>query len=205
VKFVAWTTTPWTLPSNLALAVHPDFIYLKLKDIKRNEIFIVAENRVAELYKDPKTYEIIEKIKGIDLEGIEYEPLFNFFEERRKDGCFKVLAGTFVTADSGTGIVHCAPGFGVEDYKLCVDKKIIQPDNPALPVDANGKFTKEVGKYADMYFKDADKPIRQELKQNGRLLLESTYKHSYPYCWRSDTPLMYRAVDAWFIKVTAIK
>lgn len=102
----------------------------------------MAECRVADLYKDPKAYEVIEKIKGSDLEGTEYEPLFDFFQSRRSDGCFRVLAGDFVTADTGTGIVHCAPGFGHDDYKLCVEKKIIKPDDPVLPVDANGKFTK---------------------------------------------------------------
>jgi isoleucyl-tRNA synthetase len=205
VKFVAWTTTPWTLPSNLALAVNPNFIYLKIKDLKRNDTYIVAECRIQDLYKDPKAYELIEKIKGIDLEGTEYEPLFDFFKERRADGCFRVLAGDFVTSESGTGIVHCAPGFGHDDYKLCCEKKIIRPDNPVLPINENGKFTNEVGKYEGLYFKDADKPIKHDLKHNGRMIMESQYKHSYPFCWRSDTPLMYRAVDAWFIRVTAIK
>lgn len=139
------------------------------------------------------------------MEGTEYEPLFDFFKERRADGCFRVLAGEFVTADSGTGIVHCAPGFGHDDYKLCCEKKIIRPDNPVLPVNENGVFTKEVGKYEGLYFKDADRPIKQDLKHSGRMIMESQYKHSYPFCWRSDTPLMYRAVDAWFIRVTAIK
>lgn len=94
------------------------------------------------MYKDPKDYEIIEKIKGADLEGTEYEPLFKFFEDRRKDGCFRVIAANFVDADIGTGIVHCAPGFSHNHYKLCVENKIIKPDNPVLPIDANGKFTK---------------------------------------------------------------
>lgn len=205
VKFVAWTTTPWTLPSNLALAVNPNFTYLKIKDIKRNDTFIVAECRIQELYKDPKAYEVVEKIKGAELEGTEYEPLFDYFKERKVDGCFKVLAADFVTSDTGTGIVHCAPGFGADDYKICCEKKIIRPDNPVLPIDENGRFTKKVEEYAGMHFKEADKPIKQELKKRGRLLMESTFKHNYPYCWRSDTPLMYRAVDAWFIKVTEIK
>lgn len=115
-KLLAWTTTPWTLPSNLALAVHPDFTYVKIKDKKlvenkeEGEIWILAEARLNELYakiKDKKSaYEVIEKIKGKDLEGVEYEPLFNYFQEREKDGCFRVLCANYVTADSGTGIVH---------------------------------------------------------------------------------------------------
>ena len=113
VKFMVWTTTPWTLPSNLALAVKPDMDYIKIMDTKRNEVFIMAESRAKAFYgKDKKAFEVLEKFKGKDLEGKDYVPMFDFFADRKAKGCFKVICGDFVTEDSGTGIVHCAPGFG---------------------------------------------------------------------------------------------
>ena len=204
VKLLAWTTTPWTLPSNLALAVNPDFVYVKVKDPKRNEVFILAECRLKDFFGKEK-FEVLEKLKGSDLVGLEYVPLFDFFLDRQKDGCFKVQSAGFVTDSDGTGIVHCAPGFGEEDYKLCVEKKIIHPDNPPVPLDENGRFTKEVSTYAGMYVKDADKVIMEDLKQLGRLAKKGVIKHNYPFCWRSETPLIYKAVSTWFIRVTDIK
>ena len=125
--------------------MHPDFVYLKLKDIKLNKVLILAECRLESLYKKESDYEILEKIKGKDLEGIEYTPLFDYFEkERRPDGCYKVLCGDFVTSDTGTGIVHIAPGYGEEDYKISIENNIIKPDNPLDPLDANGFFTEAV-------------------------------------------------------------
>lgn len=123
--------------------------------------------------------------------GKEYVPLFDYFAERKKDGCFRVLGATFVTSDTGTGIVHAAPAFGEEDYKVCVKNKIIRPDDPPMPLDANGRFTEKVSDYKGIYIKDADKLIRAELKKRGRLLHDNQLKHSYPMCWRSDTPLIY--------------
>ena len=204
VKFVAWTTTPWTLPSNLALAVNPEFTYVKVKDLKRNEVFIFAECRLKDFFGKEK-YEVLEKMKGADLAGIEYVPLFDFFADRAKDGCFRVQTGAFVTDSDGTGIVHCAPGFGEDDYKLCVEKKIISPDSPPVPLDENGIFTKEVPAYEGLYVKAADEVIMKDLKQNGRLVKKGVCKHNYPFCWRSETPLIYKAVSTWFIRVTDIK
>jgi isoleucyl-tRNA synthetase len=204
VKFVAWTTTPWTLPSNLALAVNPEFTYVKVKDLKRNEVFIFAECRLKDFFGKEK-YEVLEKMKGADLAGIEYVPLFDFFADRAKDGCFRVQTGAFVTDSDGTGIVHCAPGFGEDDYKLCVEKKIISPDSPPVPLDENGIFTKEVPAYEGLYVKAADEVIMKDLKQNGRLVKRGILKHNYPYCWRSDTPLIYKAVSTWFINVSSMR
>jgi len=144
-------------------------------------------------------------MKGSDLEGTEYVPMFNYFEERGKDGCFRVQCADFVTDDAGTGVVHCAPGFGEDDYKMCVNKKIISPDNPPVPLDENGRFTEEVKDYVGVYVKDADKKIIKDLKEKGRVVRHETFKHNYPHCWRSDTPLIYKAVSTWFIKVTEIK
>ena len=123
------------MPSNLAVAVNPNFDYVKIKDVQRNEVYIIAECRLEDLYKTPAEYEVLEKMKGSELENLEYEPLFDYFADRRKDGCFKVLCADFVTTGKGTGIVHIAPGFGDDDYKISVKRGIISPDNPPVPVD----------------------------------------------------------------------
>ncbi|CAD8078640.1 unnamed protein product [Paramecium sonneborni] len=204
-KFVAWTTTPWKLPSNLALAVHPDLDYVKLLDKASNTHYILAQSRIIELYQDDKLYEIVQKFKGSELVGIEYVPLFNYFLERREQGCFRVLAANFVTSNDGTGIVHCAPGFGEDDYKACLKVAIINPSDPLVPIDSSGRFLESVKDFSGMYVKDADKEIRKVLKNNGRLIKDGEVKHNYPYCWRSQTPIIYKAINCWFIKVTAIK
>ena len=137
--------------------------------------------------------------------NIEYVPLFEYFLDRKQDGCFKVIAGDFVTDDAGTGVVHCAPGFGVEDYKVCLKNGLIRPDNPPVPLDENGRFTDQIPDYKGVYVKEADKEIRKVLRANGRLIADLQIRHNYPFCWRSDTPLIYKAVHCWFIKVTSVK
>ena len=179
-------------------------MYVKVKDLKRNEVFIFAECRLKDFFGKEK-YEVIEKIKGKDLEGTEYEPLFDFFINRREDGCFRVQCANFVTDSDGTGVVHCAPGFGEDDYRMCVEKKVIHPDSPPVPVDENGRFTKEISTFEGLYVKDADKVIMENLKERGRLVKKGTILHNYPFCWRSDTPLIYKAVSTWFIRVTSFK
>jgi isoleucyl-tRNA synthetase len=197
------------LPSNLALAVNTTFDYVKVKDLKRDITLILAECRLKDFFKkekDPKkAYTVLEKFKGEKLVGKAYKPMFDYFLERKDDGCFKVFAGTFVTSDAGTGIVHCAPGFGEEDYKMCVKAKIIKPDNPVCPIDEAGRFTDAVPNYKGIFVKDADKDIKKELKARGRLVEDRVTVHSYPFCWRSDSPLIYRSHASWFINVTDIK
>lgn len=145
-------------------------------------------------------------MKGKELAGIEYVPLFDYYyEERKADGCYKVLLGDFVTGEDGTGIVHIAPAFGVEDYNISVKNGIIRTDNPLCPIDESGNFDDTVLDFKGRYIKEADNDICKLLKSRGRLLSKSKIKHRYPYCWRSDTPLIYKAVKSWFIKVTAIK
>ncbi len=131
--------------------------------------------------------------------------MYPYFEKRREDGCFRVVCGDFVTSDTGTGIVHVAPGFGEDDYKVCVKNNVIKPDDPPVPIDDNGFFTAEVSDFKGIYVKEADKLIRKNLKERHHLLIDSSVKHNYPFCWRSDTPLIYKAVHCWFIKVTSIK
>jgi isoleucyl-tRNA synthetase len=137
--------------------------------------------------------------------GKEYVPLFNYFESRAVDGCFKVLADTYVTSDTGTGIVHCSPGFGADDYRVAVKAGIISPADPPVPIDENGRFKDLIADFKGMYVKDADKEVRKVLKANNRLLIDGNVRHNYPFCWRSETPLIYKAVHCWFIKVTDVK
>ena len=205
-NLIAWTTTPWTLPSNLACAVNPDFIYLKVLDEEKEKVYLIAEARLKDVLKQTniKKHKILEKIKGKELVGKKYTPLFNYMDHM-KETSFKVIEGKFVTKDTGTGIVHCAPGFGEEDYNACVANGIVEPGNVPMPMDDDGRFTPLVKDYAGQHFKEADPGIMKDLKEKGRLVSSGTIVHSYPFCWRSQTPLMYRAVDTWFIRVTDLK
>ncbi|KAJ3038350.1 isoleucine--tRNA ligase [Rhizophlyctis rosea] len=206
VAILAWTTTPWTLPSNLALCVHPDFDYVKIKDGETGSVWILLEKRLEVLYKDVKKakFTVLEKIKGKDLVGLEYEPIFGYYADR-KGTAFRVVSDGYVTDDSGTGIVHQAPAFGEDDYRVCVAHGIItgEGDLP-VPVDASGKFEPNIKEYAGMHVKEADKPIQKDLKARGRLIRQSQLSHQYPFCYRSDTPLIYKAVPGWFVRVSNI-
>lgn len=204
---VAWTTTPWTLPSNIALCVNGSFEYVKIQDEKTGKNYILLESLLTTLFKNPKKekLKVLEKIKGTDLKDLKYVPLFDYFYDKFKDYGFKVIVDDYVKNDSGTGIVHQAPSFGEEDYNAATKNGIITPDRlPPNPVDDNGKFTSEVADYAGIYIKDAERKIIKDLKEKGRILVDAQLMHSYPFCWRSDTPLIYRAVPAWFVRITEI-
>jgi isoleucyl-tRNA synthetase len=204
VAFLAWTTTPWTLPSNLAICVNPDFEYVKIKDEETGAVWILLEKCIPILYPKKGKYEILEKFKGHTLKGKTYVPLFDYFLHL-KDTAFRVMTDSYVTEDSGTGIVHSAPAFGEDDYRVCLDHKIItgEKDLPC-PIDATGCFTSEVKDYEGVNVKAADKQIQKDLKAKGRLIRQSQISHSYPFCYRSETPLIYRAVPSWFVRVTNI-
>ncbi|KAG8436243.1 hypothetical protein GDO86_007368 [Hymenochirus boettgeri] len=202
VSLVAWTTTPWTLPSNLALCVNPELIYIKLKDKSTGNIYVLMEARLSALYKAENEYEVLERFPGFKLKGKKYKPLFVYFQKAGESGAFTVVTDNYVKSEEGTGVVHQAPYFGADDYRVCMDFNIIQKDSvPVCPVDASGCFTQEVTDFAGQYVKDADKSIIKLLKEQGRLVHSSSYKHSYPFCWRSDTPLIYKAVPSWFVRV----
>uniref|UniRef100_A0A8V1ADD0 Isoleucine--tRNA ligase, cytoplasmic n=1 Tax=Gallus gallus TaxID=9031 RepID=A0A8V1ADD0_CHICK len=202
VSLVAWTTTPWTLPSNLALCVNPELQYVKLRDKATGKIYILMESRLIALYKSDSEYEILDRFPGIVLKGKKYKPLFEYFIQCKDQGAFTVLVDSYVKEEEGTGVVHQAPYFGADDYRVCMDFNIIQKDSvPVCPVDVSGCFTAEVTDFAGQYVKDADKNIIKLLKEKGRLVHSSSYKHSYPFCWRSDTPLIYKAVPSWFVRV----
>lgn len=153
---LAWTTTPWTLPSNLALAVHPEFEYIKIKDELTGNVYVLMEKRLEILYKDPKKakFQILERFTGKDMEGWEYVPIFNYFTEQFKGRGYKVLCDTYVTDDSGTGIVHNSPGFGEDDQRVCLANGVCSADGfIPCPVDEKGCFTDEVPDFAGQYVK----------------------------------------------------
>jgi isoleucyl-tRNA synthetase len=193
-----WTTTPWTLPSNLAIAVHPDVDYVTVE--ANGERYVLAEARVTayarELGEEPT---VVARYKGTDLLGRRYTPVFDYFVGR--ENAHQVLTADYVTTDDGTGLVHIAPAFG-EDDKVVTDAAGIEP---VVPVDARGRFTAEVPRYEDLHVFEANKPIIRDLRERGVLLRHETYDHPYPHCWRCDTPLIQRALSSWFIAVTTFR
>jgi isoleucyl-tRNA synthetase len=192
--FLAWTTTPWTLPSNLALMVGPEIDYVKVE--KDGKYYYLAENRKEAHFKEGER--VVGKVKGRDLAGKRYKPLFPFFKDR---DAFRVILEEAVSIEDGTGIVHAAPAFGEMDFFACKREGI----ELVCPVDNNGRFTEEVPTWAGVLVKDADKEIARELKKSGALFYQGTIRHRYPFCWRSDTPLIYKAVTTWFVAVEKIK
>lgn len=198
--FLAWTTTPWTLVSNLALAVHPKIIYLKIWDKKQKQHYFLAKDRLPSIYKDKEEYEVVQTLFGQDLVGKKYEPLFSYFVDRSHTA-FVVLGDEFVSIEEGTGIVHMAPAFGEVDFFACKKAGI----DPVCPVDNNGRFTAQIPKWEGLLVKDADKSILQTLKKENKVFYQGTIRHRYPFCWRSDTPLIYKAVHTWFVAVESLK
>lgn len=197
--FLAWTTTPWTLPSNLALAVGPDIDYVLVED--GEERYVMAEARLGAYYKDPAAVKIVARFKGSALAGTGYEPLFPYFAGLSEQGAFRVHLAPYVTTEDGTGIVHSAPGFGEDDYQTLKGTGV-----PIVcPVDAECAFTAEVPDYSGRFVKDCDKDIIERLKVEGKLVKREQYLHAYPHCWRCSSPLIYRAVSSWFVKIDPIK
>jgi len=193
-SFLVWTTTPWTLISNVALAVGKDVDYVKINF--NNKKIILAKERLSVIDGE---YEIISEMKGADLEGIEYEQLFGYVKTDKK--AFFVALGDFVSTEDGSGIVHIAPAFGADDYEL--SKKYNLP--MMQPVTRGGLFTAEVTDFAGQFVKDADKGIIQKLKEEGKLFRKETITHSYPFSWRHENvPVIYYARESWFIRTTSI-
>ncbi len=196
---LAWTTTPWTLPSNLALAVGPTIRYVKVKD--GADTYLLAKDRLPLYYKKPDAYQLLEELDGAKLVGLRYEPLFPYFAAKKADGAFRVCAADFVSTEDGTGVVHIAPGFGEDDYRLGQAEKL----PTVCPVDEEGRFTGAVPDYAGREVKDADADIMRRLKEEGKLVHRSTIQHSYPHCWRCDKPLIYKAISTWFVRVEQMR
>jgi isoleucyl-tRNA synthetase len=196
-SLLAWTTTPWTLPSNLALAVAPDVSYMRVRH--NGTIYILAEARVGAYEKELEGAEVLDAVLGSALVGRTYTPMFSYFADQ--PDAFRVIAGDFVTTEDGTGVVHLAPGFGEDDQRVCSDNGI----GLVVPVDSRGLFTSEVPDFEGMLVFDANPLIIRELKSRGVVLRHETYDHAYPHCWRTGKPLIYKAVSSWFVNVTAVK
>ena len=197
-RLLVWTTTPWTLPSNLAVAVGPDLSYEVHRDADGHE-YVLGANTVEHYTPQLEGAEHVGTITGDELAGAGYTPIFDFFVGT--DNAHRVLAADWVADDEGTGIVHIAPGFG-EDDKAISDEAGI----PTIaPVDEKGAFTDEVPPYAGMQVFQANGDIIRDLKEGGVVVRHDSYLHSYPHCWRTDTPLIYKAVSSWFVAVTEIK
>lgn len=198
----AWTTTPWTLPSNLAVCAGPSLSYVKVRDEDENLVFYMAEARLAEYQSRHPNLKVLERVDAESLRGRRYQPLFDYFAHERERGAFQVVLDDYVTSDEGTGLVHQAPAFGEDDRRAVHNAGI---ESFVCPVTMSGAFTDEVRDFAGQYVKDADKAITRHLRDAGALYEQAVIEHSYPYCWRSDTPLIYRAVPSWFVRVTEFK
>lgn len=208
--FVAWTTTPWTLPSNLGLCMGPEIDYVKILDKESGEYYIMAEARLSSYYKSADEYEIIYTRKGKDFLGARYEPLFPYFAnladpaecekvsgQKCAEGAFRMFNADYVSTEDGTGIVHIAPAFGEDDNKVFKGSGVPNVE----PIDAECKFTKEVSDYVGRFVKDCDKDIIARLKAEKKLVKKEQHTHSYPHCWRCGSPLIYRGIGSWFVKV----
>ena len=196
-RILAWTTTPWTLPSNLALAVGPDIDYAVIEH--DGQRYILAESRLDAYDKEFAGATQVASIKGSDLVGRGYEPLFNYFADT--PNAFQVLAGEFVTTEDGTGVVHMAPGFGEDDQIACNEVGIAT----VCPMDEHGQYTAEVSDWVGEHVFDANPQIIRYLKDEGVVVRHDSYDHSYPHCWRCSQPLVYRAIGSWFVTVTEFR
>lgn len=197
--FLAWTTTPWTLPSNLGLCVNPNVTYVKAR--VEGTVYYLAEDLLAKVFADVEVEpEILARMKGQDLEYREYEPLYPYAVGKIKKKAFYVICDDYVTTDEGTGIVHTAPAFGEDDNRVCrkYDMPFVQF------VDGKGDLTADTD-WPGVFVKDADPLILKDLKTKGLLFKAPVFEHSYPHCWRCDTPLIYYARESWFIKMTAVR
>ncbi len=200
VYLLAWTTTPWTLFSNMALAVNEEFEYAYVE--VENEIYILGKsvlNKFNKILGDEPN--IIKICKGKELVGIQYEPLIEYFIEKKLEGAFKVISADFVELDEGVGIVHIAPAFGEDDYWACKANNI-----PLVcPVDEKGRYTEQVIDFAGRNVIEANLEVLKFLKAKNKVILDGTLVHNYPHCWRCKTPLIYKAMDAWYFSVEKIK
>ena len=197
ISYLAWTTTPWTLPSNLALAVHPEIEYCLVESKNQGKV-VLAKDRLDAYARQLSDHTVLEQFKGDCLIGKEYTPLFDFAHH---PNAYKILEGDFIDTKTGTGIVHIAPAFGEDDFNIC-KKSNIQSFNP---VDLDGRFNESAGFLNGMDVFESNKAIIADLKKRGKLFLRENYRHNYPHCWRCDSPLIYRTISSWYVKVTDFK
>ncbi|MDG1817894.1 MAG: isoleucine--tRNA ligase, partial [Aquiluna sp.] len=214
VKLLAWTTTPWTLPTNFALAVGPEIEYSVIQaksSVLGEQQYLLATSLISGYLKElgfdsieDATAAVTKKLMGSDLAGIRYEPVFDFYRDAEKfdiENAWQVLVGDYVTADDGTGIVHQAPAYGEDDQMLCSAAGI----PTYVSVNERGEFTSLIEPYQGQHVFEANKPITQDLKSSGRLFRQASYEHNYPHCYRCKNPLIYKAVSSWFVETTKIK
>lgn len=222
--FLVWTTTPWTLPSNLMLAVKSDLDYctVKVENTLHDESnessventnqsaepvkYIVAKCLLKSVFKKYKgRYTVLDTFKGSDLEGVSYTPPFDYYTSRADTGGFRVLCADWVDSTTGTGIVHCAPAFGANDYDACLEAGVIsKTELPLCPLDNNGNYTQPVKEWEGVNVKVAEESIVLYLKQLGKLFKKEKIVHPYPFCWRSDTPLIYKVCECWYVEVSKL-
>ena len=195
LKMLAWTTTPWTLPANLALAVGPDIDYVVVPG-PEGELLVLAEAALERYSRELGEVEPVSRLKGTDLADRGYEPLFPYFADHANS--FRVLSGDFVETGEGTGVVHIAPGFGEDDQRIGEAAGI----SLVVPVDDEGKYTAEITEFSGQNVFEANPEVIKHLKAEGRVIRHETYDHNYPHCWRTDTPIIYRAINSWYVRVT---
>ena len=200
VYLLVWTTTPWTLPENLAMCAGANIDYVAVRDVtdEAKPVYIMAKLRLPAIFKKPEQYEVVAEFKGTELKGTSYEPIFPYFADKAAEGAFKVLNDDYVTTDDGVGIVHIAPAYGEDDFRVCKEAGMTAFVDP---LDDACAFTDAIPEYKGRFCKECDKDIIKQLKGMGKLVHQATIVHSYPYCDRTDTPLIYRAIDAWYVKV----
>ena len=200
VYLLIWTTTPWTLPENLMICAGAKIDYVAVRDLtdEAKPIYVMAKARLNTIFKKEEQYETVWEGKGTALKGWEYEPLFPYFADKKAEGAFRVLNDDYVTTDDGTGLVHIAPAYGEDDFRVCKEAGMYAIVDP---LDAAAAFGPQVPEYQGRFCKDCDKDIIKRLKAEGKLVHQATIVHSYPYCDRTDTPLIYRAIDAWYVRV----
>lgn len=196
-KILIWTTTPWTLPSNLAVAVGPEIEYSIVED--GDIYYVLATEALSRYQKELKAAAVVKTVKGAELAGKTYLPPFPYFKGHPNS--FKVLTDDFVTTEDGTGVVHMAPGFGEDDQRVCEAHGITL----VVPVDNAGRFTAEITDFAGKQVQEANKDVIKYLKEKGALVRHDTIEHNYPHCWRTDTPLIYKALSSWYVRVTDFK
>ncbi len=204
MRMLAWTTTPWTLPSNLMLIVGPDVEYAIVEsgdDSSGTSYFVLAAAGLESYQAELGQGRVVGTVSGSELIGRRYQPLFNYFAPLSDDGAFRVVGADFVDTAEGTGVVHAAPGFGEDDQQAAEANGI----PVVVPVDDQGRFTDEVTDWAGVNVFEANSGIIARLKEQGRVLRHATYEHNYPHCWRTDEPIIYRALSSWFVRVTEIR
>ena len=200
VYLLIWTTTPWTLPENLMICAGANIDYVAVRDVTDGEkpVYVMAKARLPQIFRKEEQYELVAEFKGTELKGTEYEPIFPYFAGKKAEGAFRVLNDDYVTTDDGVGLVHIAPAYGEDDFRVCQEAGMHAIVDP---LDASCAFTDQVPEYRGRFCKDCDKDIIKRLKTEGKLVHQATITHSYPFCDRTDTPLIYRAIDAWYVKV----